>query len=40
MEQMGLEDRCQNGQLEVTAATVLEIAMDPAGGQAIMFEPT
>jgi hypothetical protein len=27
-------------EFEVTAATVLEIAMDPAGGQAIMFEPT
>jgi hypothetical protein len=26
--------------LDVTAATVLEIAMNPAGGQAIMFERT
>ena len=27
-------------ELEVTPATVLEIAMNPAGGQAIMFERT
>jgi hypothetical protein len=27
-------------EVEVAAATVLEIAMNPAGGQAIMFERT
>ena len=27
-------------EFEVTPATVLQIAMNPAGGQAILFEPT